>query len=480
MKKLLVLSVYLLFTINLISALDCQYPQQKELNLSGINIWEQKTLEEINLSELIEVKFVGKLIMRIKNSLDIPIKLQILYSMESSWFGGHDSNITIDIGAYDEYTYKDPSEDSCVGYPCGLKNLKIYYLEPTEISLETCKLCNGKTCLDDGISCQKNSECGSSFCVRNVCSHSNLCYNNDCKCSADEIQCNDNQRCVKKGVVPTNVKPECNKYQECSTQYIDLKTGLCAKSPEQLSEEENKMLKEEMDRKEKQQKFLIQAIIGIAFIVLFGTLAVWYLKNEHEKKKQRTIMTKADSEIKIEEQKQRTMQKAIELEAKKIQTKEYELNELKNQIKEIEKQKHKTKQETKELENLVLELKNKKREVENLRLEYEKFISEKLEMYNKPFPDPQVNNHLVVKNPYLGMYKCFYQKDMPLDKYSAKHLVHRWVWMKHNGRYPKQGYHIHHNDGNKYNNDPKNLKEREGAEHYESHKNDFKKQELDI
>ncbi len=88
----------------------------------------------------------------------------------------------------------------------------------------------------------------------------------------------------------------------------------------------------------------------------------------------------------------------------------------------------------------------------------------------KPHPDSFANNRLVVINPYLGGYKCFYDKNLNLKDYPTSKLLHRWVWRKHHGRYPRQGYHIHHIDEDKYNNDIRNLEEIDGKEHYSLHR----------
>jgi hypothetical protein len=440
MKKLILLLIGLFLFSNLVYALDCQYSENKELNLEGINLYETKLLEGIDLSQAIEIS-TGKLIINIKNNLDVPIKLHIVYHMSSSWFGSHDTDTIVDVGAYDQFTYKDSSEYSCRSYPCGLENIKIYYLEPMEITLETCNLCGSNACLNDGSSCSLSTECGGGYCVRGVCSNSEFCFDNNCKCTSDEIQCDDNKQCVEKGVVPIDVKPECNKPQECNTEYIDSETGLCEKSPAQIQEEENQKLKEELVQKEKERRFMIYAILGLTFIFISGVSVIWYLKNKHEKEKQNTL------------------QKEIELEAKKTESKESELNELKKQISQINKHK---KLEKEEIEKLI-NLKTKREDL----IQY---IENQYKEITRPFPDSQANNRMVVINPYLGGYKCFFKEGMDLKDYPKSSILHRWVWKKHNERYPRRNHHIHHIDEDKYNNDPRNLEEIEGKEHYEKHR----------
>ena len=134
-----------------------------------------------------------------------------------------------------------------------------------------------------------------------------------------------------------------------------------------------------------------------------------------------------------------------------------------HQLDQIEKEKHKTKEQMDEILKMKKQIssENKKLMNETTKL---KALSED---YFKPYPSKHVNR-MVWRNPELGLYECFYNNDKPNPKSSE--LVHRWVWKKHNGRYPWQGYHIHHIDEDKYNNDPRNLEEIEGKEHYEIHK----------
>lgn len=88
------------------------------------------------------------------------------------------------------------------------------------ISNEVCKL---KT----SSSCQSSEDCASGFCVRAVCSANNLCYDLDCKCTNNEFEYQDKQ-CIKKKSISVGVKPTTNDAQECVTEYIDAKSGLCA------------------------------------------------------------------------------------------------------------------------------------------------------------------------------------------------------------------------------------------------------------
>ena len=88
----------------------------------------------------------------------------------------------------------------------------------------------------------------------------------------------------------------------------------------------------------------------------------------------------------------------------------------------------------------------------------------------RPVPEPLAGNRLVIENPYLGGYLCFYHPERKLEEYTPSMLLHRWIWQKANGRKIKVGCHIHHIDNDKYNNDPSNLQEVEGNEHIASHR----------
>lgn len=273
--------------------------------------------------------------------------------------------------------------------------------------------------------------------LEKVTKQKEICKN----CVSNEIFCDSDDKCVSKNVVPLNVKPQCGLYQECVSQYINPDTGNCEKSPAQIQEEENQRLKEEIARKEKERKFLIFSIIGLVSFIIIGGIIIYVLKYKNEKEKQNTL------------------QKEIELEAKKIQSKEFELNELKKQIAQIKKHRKLEKKEIEKLNNL-----KSKRDIliHDIKKQYQDIT--------KPFPDSQAKNRMVVINPYLGGYKCFYKEGVDLENYPTSSLLHRWVWKKYNGRNPKQGYHIHHIDEDKYNNDPRNLEEIPGDEHYEKHR----------
>jgi hypothetical protein len=151
-------------------------------------------------------------------------------------------------------------------------------------------------------------------------------------------------------------------------------------------------------------------------------------------------------------------------------------NNLARLNRELKDEKQHTNLKKSELKNLNKEFEAKKEKVleliaeqvakQNSAIKHEHMQWEKI----KPFPDEQAGLRLVVCNPYLGGYKCFYHEGVPYEQYKISWLLHRWVWKKYNGRWPRFGYHIHHKDGDKFNNSPENLEEIDGDEHFAIHR----------
>ncbi len=391
----------------------------------------------------------------VKNNINYPLNLTVTYILIGK---SNSRDMHLDPFGYEKVQGQYPQDQGGLGEI----SLDIHSITTIKYTIneskEVCKKCLGIDCLNDGSPCTNPMACGGQNCVEGYCSNSKKCFNNDCICSQDELQCEDNARCVKRTSLDIGSKPICS-FEECTTKYIDPKTGLCAKSPEQITQEEKDTLKKEQEKQqqlqkeaedrrqqllreeqEKRDKQILGGTVFIGFLAL-AIIAVLKLKNDN---------VKAKAEL---------LSKQKELEMLTIEKMKLELNEIDNQIEAIKKIKNKREEEIKHLEKLEAQQK-----------EIIKNIEKQKEEIRTPFGDPQASNRLVVKNPYLGGYKCFYTEGMPLEKYPYSSLVHRWVWKKHNGRNPRPGYHIHHIDRNKDNNDPRNLEEVEGVEHFDMHK----------
>ncbi|MFH0832919.1 MAG: HNH endonuclease [Candidatus Aenigmatarchaeota archaeon] len=158
---------------------------------------------------------------------------------------------------------------------------------------------------------------------------------------------------------------------------------------------------------------------------------------------------------------QKKIRKELELISNELEKKIKELEKVKAEIDEIKR--HKKREEVK-LENKLKELKQDEEAINEIKKEAAKKWAEL-----KPFPDKNAENRLVIPNPHLGGYLCFYKKGRGLKDYSIYDSVHWHVWKKRHGRYPRQGYEIHHKDGKKYNNDINNLEELTREEHKKKH-----------
>lgn len=362
----------------------------------------------------------------------------------------------------------------------------------------TCKLCNGKTCLNDGMSCTIAQDCGSGYCIEGHCSNSESCFNNDCKCASDEIQCNDN-KCVKKGVIPLDVKPKCNMDEECTSGYIDKESGLCAKSPNQMEEEEYERLKEERKANETMQKeenqrilaeleqneregaLMIYSLIIIILIVIFGIIVYMHLKNKtknldikQEEEKRKTIEKQEEEKRKTfekqEEEKRKTLEKEIEhigADIKHIKITRASIKEdiesgkkkianLKTQIKKSEAE------AKKEVENQIRKEKKAQAErIDSLKETEQELTKKEQELKDREEKFKRNNKDFLI-NEAIDKYQQRYHKKLYLDREGylrfkdSEKLLHVYIY-KENVQINKEGYVIHHIDANKVNDEIWNL-----------------------
>jgi len=468
--KLVLLSVFLFAFMSTAYALDCQYKDNEDYQELE---WGLYTISGDYFGLPLEPKdFAGGSFnlygcsppsFKIYNTLGSDITLNISYTTEwTTAFGprsqNHEATVTISqysdsapiIGSCIDIGSGSISEDS-VKYSITSPELLILRNEQVSKTREICKICsNGKQCINDGEVCTYASECGGGYCVEGYCSTNWNCYQNNCKCPTGKIQCTDDKRCLERSVVEVGAKPKCGLPEECKTNFLDANTKTCAKSTSQID-------LENWNKTQVIAEGNIKIIRNIAFVVIVIVLGIalfLYLKYKVEQGKQKT-----------ESEKQKTIEKQMQLIITRLEVKNRELEKLKKEIQEIKFHKKIKKEDLEFLEIL------KQKETIAL-LDLQKLREEINSMWKnlKPFPDPQANNRLVICNPYLGGYRCFYNEDLELENYPISSLVHRWVWKKHTGKDPKPRYHIHHKDGNKYNNDFDNLEEIQGEEHYAKHR----------
>ena len=526
MKKLIILLMGLFLFSNLVYALDCQY-KTNETHSELVNF---STVDGIEYGKpFIEIKYFqqsyweGDRYMgrgmsgsfQIHNNYDLPITVSINY------FAGVDGNndkksevITVTPLGSDSITWDLPikvREDSIKFEILEPKNIK-QGSEYVIISKEICKQCNNNECKNDGGSCSLSNECGGGYCVRGVCSDSDVCFNTDCNCTSDEIQCNDNKRCVEKYSVSIGVKPECNKPQECVTGYIEQKTELCAKSPTQIEEEAEKEKQRIQEEAEKEKWKVVVTGISVLLLLVIG----WFIYSYYKKKLDIERLKAETDKIKIEIEKINTEYKKrhdeIEQENKEIEeinlksnkTKE-EYNQLKNLQKKLQEKLQEQSKQINEFEKIKAEHKKRQAEIDqqNKKIEKIKLKShitteecDKLKNLQKKLQD-QINELKKIRDSFLKNEKNERElkeqitefeknsKDFLLKKYTERYenkiyvdsagyirfkdsniLLHRFIYESAYGNVSRNNE-VHHIDANHYNDEIWNLVELTAEKHHE-------------
>ena len=199
MKKIFILLICLVIMTNLVYALDCQYKQMESYQIEEDRFYLNSTL--LNEGPTFESQDTGLTTAKFKvyNPYDFNITIEIPYKTISNWYGNGIRGVSGIVPAK-EFTIFDSQHNN--GGPVSEPVLKIIEPKITKKhelvtkEKEICKLCAGKNCSNDGISCSLPNECGGNYCIESYCSNSEVCYNNNCKCATNEIQCSDNKKCV--------------------------------------------------------------------------------------------------------------------------------------------------------------------------------------------------------------------------------------------------------------------------------------------
>lgn len=238
MKKLVLGLLFGIFLINSVIALDCQYKKNNPYFQDITSFYENGTKLSYNLLELSNIKpgspgggWYGtpptNTEFTILNNYNSEINVTINYL-----FNGVAQTAPALIAPKGYFTITCPGisglDESSISFDIKTAGLEAKR-ESTKFDNYSCTQCpdgSGFICLNDGQNCTDSSQCGGAYCVRGYCSHSDSCFNNDCKCASDEIQCGDNTQCVKKNSVQLGFKPVC-RFEECITGYLN-KNGACA------------------------------------------------------------------------------------------------------------------------------------------------------------------------------------------------------------------------------------------------------------
>jgi hypothetical protein len=467
--KIIVLLIGILLAINIAYALDCQYTEP---------VYEEKTV-----------------FYEDGNKLDYPvIEIKDFQPGSSNPFRVYNNHDSKRFGVEVEFTQRDGGRntqtfelDRKESRPASIQNqfdlvdqntitFRIvndtsitFQKEPVEIG-RICQSCNGNICSNDGIACQRAQECGGSYCVEGYCSNSEICFNNNCNCPQDKIQCNDNKRCVPTGVVPNDIKPECGKYQECVSRYINTSDGLCEKSPtERAAEEgarveaEEKRLSDESAQKVRDNRKKWLMILGVAFLFSLGVVIAWYLI---QRVKIRIIKAGIErTKAEIDRMRAETTQTKAEIEyikntgkniQEKIENGKREMNILKRRIKEAE---GKTKQLSMLEEQLRQKEETQKDRIRTLKIDEEE-LERETQMLNEQIKELD-KKHIELDEKYYRQLKQRYpnailnEEGYPVFGNNPKNLIHRYFYAnKYKELYGKpfdETKKVHHIDVNRLN-----------------------------
>jgi len=484
------------------SGLTCQYRYNTTEEIEKLNVYNNATNQFVTNTIRTVTDTFG---LNLYNDHDIPITVRVMFDYSVNIVGGiwsnerYDKTITIDPRP-NFYTIQEgvyvPDKRSIHSGSLKLifqdNNETYVRYEKENVTMENCSFCNGNVCLNDGAICTDAGSCGGGYCIRGKCNNNRDCYLKDCQCEDSQVQCG-NQSCVPRNTVQYGQKTTCNLDAECTTTLVNQTTGICIKTFEQVQMENDAAVKAQQEKQEAEQKAAnereaaadaeqkrleaennktlmsnITTIIlaGFGGIILIVTLIVGtyllYMKIKNDRVKTEVLKSIAEREEK--------KAKLDDIEKELVElAKTFQINKLKLE----ESIKIKKKERDAKLSELQDDFEMQKNEIERAKEGIErqlKIIDENWTKILVPFPHPSANNRPIIINPYLGGYYCFYHEELPLEEYPVSSLLHRWIWKQHTGDWPRRGYHIHHKDGDKYNNSIDNLEEISGEEHYEIHR----------
>ncbi|MGV8169056.1 MAG: hypothetical protein ACP5N3_03290 [Candidatus Nanoarchaeia archaeon] len=236
MKKLTILLLIILILPVFAYAennLTCDYTETVKIGEKQISVLYVDGHKENNPLEIKNFKNIQDWLGRtysqtfeVHNLLDIPVNTTIKFEASLTTYTQNQEIQAHSFGTFgnvlgiDQNTITFIYEDN--NYSEGKwKTENIYQTNCSE-----CPEGSGQICLDDGADCSENNRCGSGHCVEGRCTDIYpLCYNEDCRCEQDEVQCANATMCVKTASVNLGDKPICS-VKECMYHYVDSE-GYC-------------------------------------------------------------------------------------------------------------------------------------------------------------------------------------------------------------------------------------------------------------
>jgi len=467
MRVLAYVGIFILFsslTFAQGSNLTCQYRYNYTQEVEKINVYDSATNHFV--TDSIRYSSNNK-VLTLYNDYDSQISVRTIFDYGLEFYGGvwksytYDNIVTIPPRDFQKISIP---QSNVMGTSINNASLQLIFqnnnetfvkYEKENVTMENCTSCNGNICLNDGAACGNNMDCGTGFCVEGRCADKRT------KADADA-------RVAAQALADEKAKAEADAKNAQAT--ADAAAAAASKGREQ-----NITL-----------LFLAVFFGGLCliFIIVLAYLIWKWLENMSVQTKIMGSIADAEKKSRDIDDKERELieiAKRFHIEKLKLESEKLKLEgRIASMDKKEEAQNTRLQREYRakrielesQLGHMQDEFESQKNKLEKARADLARQMRETEEKWKelKPSYDPLANNKLIIVNPYLGGYRCFYKKGLPLEEYPIDSLLHRWIWMQHHKRYPRKGYHIHHIDHDKYNNSIENLEEIEGEEHFRLHR----------
>lgn len=293
-------------------------------------------------------------------------------------------------------------------------------LEKIDYYDEVCKRCNGKICLDDGVACSLDSECGHGECnIAGVCGPFT-------KCASTQLNCN-NETCATPSVKENGEAYSCE--WECKSGIGQ--NGICKAVDIPPS--------------------LIKIVLRIILILILMLFVAYFVQKIVSKRKRDLEISKVlEEQAGLKALEESEYDKISKKYTKKIEGAEEELKRIEEKLDALKDSREEDAQKYVLVKKMKEAMKEELQELKRYREEREKELN-----------TPYVNEEGVKVIRNENGYEVFPD---------SKKVFHTWWFEVHKGRRVKKHHEIHHKDFDKLNNDINNLEEMLIKDHKETHK----------
>ncbi|MBI2449077.1 hypothetical protein HYV49_02150 [Candidatus Pacearchaeota archaeon] len=207
---------------------SCQYKELKETSEFIQVLYDKQGNRYENPVEIKNIaggqgRISFDLVNKIPLSVSVKVNYEISHSGGTFWPNNEEFH---DIKPLETITIVNTGTSGILYGTSSVGNIRITYLSNNDLEVkpekkkeEICKLCNGEVCLNDGIECNIDVECGSGVCnIAGYCGSQKVI-----DCSEDLQNCN-NQSCLEPKIKEKGQSYSCE--FECKSGYG--KDGICS------------------------------------------------------------------------------------------------------------------------------------------------------------------------------------------------------------------------------------------------------------